>query len=114
MDADGSDIQQVTSGVLRIGGRSDWSPDGNQLVFYAGRKGDRDIYIVDIPSGVITRLTYGGNNTGPCFSTDGAWITFSSSRDGDHEIYRMRTDGSELTQLTYNEAVDDWQPRWGP
>jgi len=65
-----------------------------------------------VVSGAVRRLTYGGNNTGPCFSPDGNRIAFSSSKDGDHEIYIMRTDGSEVTQLTYN-AYDDWQPSWG-
>ena len=94
MNADGSDIRQVTHGVQGIGGRSSWSPDGRWLAFYAGPRGDRDIYLVDIASGSSLRLTYGGNNTAPCFSPDGSWLVFSSSRDGDHEIYVMRVDGS--------------------
>ena len=113
MKPDGSDIRQETQGVYGIGGRSSWSPDGTKLVFYAGPKDDRDIYVVEIVTGQITRLTRGGNNTGPCFSPDGHWISFSSSRDGDHEIYIMQADGSHVTQLTEN-SYDDWQPRWGP
>ena len=31
---------------LSIGGRSSWSSDGSWLAFYAGPKGDRNIYIV--------------------------------------------------------------------
>lgn len=111
MNADGSNLHQVTQGIQGIGGRSAWSPDGKSLVFYAGPRGDRDIYTIEIASGAVRRLTSGGNNTGPCFSPDGNWIVFSSSRDGDHEIYFMRTDGSELTQLTDN-SYDDWQPSW--
>lgn len=113
MNADGSDIRQVTNGVQGIGGRSSWSPDGRWLAFYAGPRGDRDIYLVEVASGKSVRLTYGGNNTAPCFSPDGQWLAFSSSRDGDHEIYVMRLDGSQVTQLTDND-YDDWQPSWGP
>jgi Tol biopolymer transport system component len=113
MNADGSDIRQATHGLARIGGRSGWSPDGGRLVFYAGPQNDRDIYVLEIATGGITRLTHGGNNTGPCYSPDGQWIVFSSSRGGDHEIYTMRADGSDLRQLTDND-YDDWQPRWGP
>ena len=112
MNKDGSGISQVTHDVTRIGGRSSWSPDGKKLVLYAGPQKDRDIYIVDIQSGLSTRLTFGGNNTGPCFSPDGNWIVFSSSRDGDYDLYIMQTDGSGLRQLTFN-TYDDWQPRWG-
>jgi Tol biopolymer transport system component len=113
MDATGSDIRQVTNGLQGIGGRSSWSPDGRWLAFYAGPRGDRDIYLVEVASGIALRLTYGGNNTAPCFSPDGLWLAFSSSRDGDHEIFLMRLDGSQVTQLTDND-YDDWQPSWGP
>ena len=113
MNADGSDIRQVSSGVQGIGGRSSWSPDGRWLAFYAGPRGDRDIYLVEVAGGQAERLTYGGNNTAPCFSPDGLWLVFSSSRDGDHEIYVMQVDGSQVTQLTDNN-YDDWQPSWGP
>ena len=113
MNADGSDIRQVTNGVQGIGGRSSWSPDGRWLAFYAGPRGDRDIYLVEVASGTTLRLTYGGNNTAPCFSPDGSWLVFSSSRDGDHELYEMRVDGSQVTQITDND-YDDWQPSWGP
>ena len=106
-------LQQVTQDVPGIGGRSSWSPDGTKLVFYAGPRGERDIYVVDVVNGVAKRLTFGGNNSGPCFSPDGDWIAFSSSRDGDHEIFIMRNDGEEITQLTDN-SYDDWQPSWGP
>ena len=113
MKVDGSDIRQITQGVYGIGGRSSWSPDGEKIVFYAKPKGDRDIYLVEVETGLITRLTEGGNNTGPCFSPDGQWIAFSSSRTGNHEIYIMQLDGTQVIQLTDNE-YDDWQPRWGP
>jgi TolB protein len=113
MEFPGGAARQVTRGVAGIGGRSSWSPDGRWLVFYAGGRGDRDIYLVEVATGKTLRLTYGGNNTGPCFSPDGQWIVFSSSRDGDHEIYVMKIDGTQITQLTDND-YDDWQPSWGP
>lgn len=112
MNKDGSDIRQITRNIERIGGRSSWSPDGISLVFYAGPQGDRDIYLVNIETRETMRLTFGGNNAGPCFSPDGKWIVFSSSRDGDHEIFIIHPDGSEMQQLTSND-YDDWQPRWG-
>jgi TolB protein len=113
MDAAGGNLQQVTRDTPAIGGRSDWSPDGSKIVFYAGPRGDRNIFLFDLATGRLDQLTDGGNNAGPSFSPDGQWIAFSSSRDGDHEIYVMRIDGSGLKRLT-NNGYDDWQPRWGP
>jgi TolB protein len=113
MDAEGKEPHKVYDGIAQIGGLGSWSPDGRSLAFYAGPRGDRDIYLLEIASGRVKRITFGGNNSGPCFSPDGAWLAFSSSRDGDHEIFVMRVDGSEVTQLTDNR-YDDWQPNWGP
>lgn len=119
----GTNIRQVTNGSgMREGGRSDWSPDGSTLGFYAGPVGDKDIYLVpvscaDQPTGcgpeAYTRLTEGGNNKAPSFSPDGQWITFASNLNGDNDVYIMRVDGTDWRQLT-TQPEADWQPRWGP
>lgn len=112
---------------LKIGGRSDISPDDQWFVFYAGTQasatlpnsckissiGNREIYVMKLDGSELRPLTNGGDNVAPSFSPDGKWITFMSYRDGDSEIYAMRADGANVRQLTFNERCD-WQPRWGP
>lgn len=112
MKPDGSDIKQVTEGNLRIGGRNSWSYDGKYITFYAGKQKDRDIYVVNVYDKTLTRLTSGGNNTGPCFSPDGKQIIFSSSRNGHHNLYVIDVDGRNMKQVTFRDD-DDWQPIWG-
>jgi TolB protein len=97
---------------LKIGGRSDWSPDGNWLTFYAGSKGERNIYIVGIDGKNLRALTEAGDNLAPSFSPDSKWIVFTSFQDGNNEIYAMRIDGEEIFRMTTNPDAD-WQPRWG-
>jgi Tol biopolymer transport system component len=111
MAADGSAEQPVTGG-LNVGGRSDWSPDGRLLTFYAGEPNGRNIYTIDLATHDVRQLTSEGDNRGPSFSPDGQWIAFAGFRDGDNEIYAVRTDGSALVKLTDNTRPD-WQPRWG-
>jgi Tol biopolymer transport system component len=111
MDSDGGNIRQITD-LADVGGRSDWSPDGRTLTFYAGPRGNRDIYLIDADGSNLRKLTEGGDSLAASFSPDGGWLAFISYRDGDNEIYIMRLDGSEVTQLTYNNRPD-WQPRWG-
>lgn len=119
MNADGSDMRMLPDDVREHGGRSDWSPDGRWLAFYAGPRDNRDIYMVATDgSGESRRLTYGGRNLAPSFSPDGNWIVFTSYREGndaesDAELFLMRTDGSDVRQLTFNDRPD-WQPRWAP
>jgi tol-pal system beta propeller repeat protein TolB len=113
IDLNSLEIRQVTFNVANIGGRNDWSRDGQFLSFYAGEPGSREIYTVNINTGALLQLTNGGDNLAPSYSPDGNWIVFTSYRDGNNEIYRMRTDGSQVLRLTNNQA-SDWQPRWGP
>lgn len=114
MDADGSNMRMLPDEIAAQGGRSDWSPDGRWLAFYAGPANDRDIYRVATDgSGDWQRLTNGGGNLAPSYSPDGHWIVFTSYRaGGDAEIWVMRPDGSDPRQLTHNDYAD-WQPRWG-
>lgn len=112
MNADGSNVQQVTS-LTDMGGRNTWSPDGAKLAFYRGSFGDRNIYVINIDGTGLVKLTNGGDNLAPSWSPDGQWIAFTSFRDGNNEIYIMRPDGTDVRRLT-NSPISDWQPRWGP
>ncbi len=111
MNADGSNIQQVTN-LNNMGGRNTWSPDGTKLAFYRGEFGDRNIYVINVDGTGLVKLTDGGDNLGPSWSPDGNWIAFTSFRDGNNEIYIIHPDGTGLTRLT-NSPISDWQPRWG-
>jgi Tol biopolymer transport system component len=95
------------------------------MTFYAGPRGDKNIYILDAscayspdPGCLIPPrlLVAAGNSKGPSFSPDSEWITFALSEtegDPDNEIYIVRVDGSALYKLTDND-IPDWQPRWEP
>jgi len=111
MNADGSNIQQVTD-LNNMGGRSTWSPDGTKLAFYRGPAGDHNIYVINVDGTGLVQLTDGGDNLGPSWSPDGNWIAFTSFRDGNNEIYIMHPDGTGVTRLT-SSPISDWQPRWG-
>jgi TolB protein len=111
MNADGSNIQQVTD-LGNMGGRSSWSADGTKLAFYRGSASDHNIYVINVDGTGLVQLTDGGDNLGPSWSPDGNWIAFTSFRDGNNEIYIIHPDGTGVTRLT-NNAISDWQPRWG-
>lgn len=114
VNIDGSNVRQVSQGLQGIGGSLDWSPDGKNLLIFAGPVGDKDIFSLDIASGAATQLTDGGNNTASSYSPDGQFIVFNSLRNNEQaDLFVMRADGSELRQLTDNPEPD-WQPRWEP
>jgi Tol biopolymer transport system component len=114
MDADGTNVRQLTRGLPGIGGSLDWSPDGRQLLIYAGLPGDKNIFLIDVEAETAVQLTNGGNNAACAFSPDGQWIAFNSLRNNDQaDIFIMRPDGSGVQQVT-NNPEPDWQPQWEP
>ena len=74
-----------------------FSPDGSKLAFVSDATGDGDIYVLDIASGKLSRLTYAdGRDQLSGWSHDGRWIYFDSSRDnvgGFNGVYRVRASG---------------------
>lgn len=74
-----------------------FSPDGSQLAFVSDATGDGDIYVLDIASGQLSRLTHAdGREQLSGWSHDGRWIYFDSSRDnvgGFNGVYRVRVSG---------------------
>ncbi|MBS0381427.1 MAG: PD40 domain-containing protein [Proteobacteria bacterium] len=74
-----------------------YSPQGDKLAFVSNATGDGDIYLLDLASGKLSRLTYAdGRDELSGWSHDGQWIYFSSGRDnvgGYSGVYRVRAAG---------------------
>ena len=66
---------------------------GRSLAFYAGPRGDHNIYTIGLDGKDLRQLTQGGDNLAPSYSPDGQWIAFTSFRDGNNEIYAIHPDG---------------------
>lgn len=106
--------RQITKGVGDIGGSLAWFPDGANILIYAGPVAAREIYRVDVATGALTQLTFGGNNAAAAYSPDGQYIVYNSLRNNNQaDLYIMRADGHSTRQLTDNPEPD-WQPQWGP
>lgn len=102
MNADGSDIVQVTDDPGYDLWPA-WSPDGGQLAFasnHNGNNGNYDIYVVNLDGSNRERLTdHKAPDYAPAWSPDGNRIAFDSNREGVLSIYIMDADGSNLISL---------------
>ena len=93
-----------------------WSPDGIHLAItmWAGSNYNFDIYLYNIDSGVLLRLTNTSlNHLMINWSPEGHQLIFTSNRDNlsNFEIYSMSMYGDDITNLTNNPGADadpDW------
>lgn len=76
--------------------------------------GNRDIFVVDLNTSEVKRLTYDkAMDTYPSFSADGKMLVFSSDRDGVSNIYSYDLDADELRRVT-NVLGGAFQPSLSP
>jgi TolB protein len=110
VNADGSNLTQLTPWSLNAGGKPDWSPDGSRILFRAPTKTERGNLYTIAPDGTsLTQVTHFPNLvvTAGSFSPDGKSIVFAKSAD----VWVMRLDGSGSRRLTH--GVSAWTPDWG-
>jgi dipeptidyl aminopeptidase/acylaminoacyl peptidase len=101
--------------------RTRWSPDGEQLAFVAARDGpSSDIYLFDLPSRRLRRLTSGPNQSASLsWSPDGRWIAHQSVESFGTgagwkmgSVWAVAADGSDLNKLyepaSGGEVFVDW------
>jgi TolB protein len=93
-----------------------WSPDGRKLALVLStRDGNLDVYILDLTSQVLTRITDDpGIDTEPQWSKDGQSIYFTSDRAGGPQIYKVGIKpGDKPRRLTFQGSYNA-RPRVSP
>ncbi len=92
-----------------------FSPDGNKMAFVSDRHGKPQIFVKDLNSGSITRLTFSGKyNTQPEWSPVGDKIAYTTmQKNGEINIFTINADGTGLKQLTYRTRHNE-APSWSP
>jgi len=105
---------RIGSGVLSEQNSSDWSRDGEKILFDEAQKTTRyDIFIHHVDSGKAeTVIASPGDDTDGRFSPDGEWIAYQSNVSGAQEIYLHHLGGSgPRLQVSVGGGT---KPRWAP
>ena len=95
-----------------------WSPDGGRIAFTSVRDGNKQIYVLDVNSLAITRLTSVNadiESSQPAWSPDGNLIAYTVRRVGTYQVWAMTDIGQENVQLARSgQALWDYLPVWSP
>ena len=91
MDADGSNLVQITDAKKGYAFYPRWSPKGDKLVFQLTKKDkkDADIYAIDIDGNNLTQLTVNKSHDGSPYWTKDDNIYFVSDRGNEPGKYQI-------------------------
>lgn len=79
-----------------------WSPDGKQMAMMKASNGSTDIYVMDLDSGKMKRITtHWAIDAEPTWSPDGKSLVFTSERGGSPQLYRYWFAGGKIKRMTF-------------
>ncbi|MGD9782203.1 MAG: hypothetical protein AB7V14_08640 [Kiritimatiellia bacterium] len=89
------------------------APDGRSMALILSKDGNPDLYVKDLPTGRLTRLTNTPRATegSPSWSPDGSRIVYVSDLPGSPQLYVVSRSGGAPERLTYRgsqNAAPDW------
>jgi TolB protein len=99
-----------------VNGAPEWSPDGHKLALtLGGSGGNPDIYVLDLESQGLTRLTDDpAIDTEPDWAPDGRSLYFTSDRAGSPQIYQVGMQpGAKPKRVTFSGTYNA-RPRVSP
>jgi TolB protein len=90
MDADGSNVEQLTFD-RSVDLAASFRPDGSLIAWFSGRSGNLDIWVMEPDGRKPRQLTHHpGRDWSPAWSPDGMRIAYFSDRaDGHGDIWVM-------------------------
>jgi len=113
VNADGKNLTKITRSS-HSNEDAAWSPNGTRLVFASNRSGNFDLWIKDLQTGRLRRLTTDPAQVlAPDWSPDGTRIAFTSRRSGNLDVWVKDLRTNRARQITRDTADDGW-PTWSP
>lgn len=92
------------------------SPDGTQVAFASNRDGTWDLYVLNLKSGEITRVTNSPEYvSAPSWSPDSQWLAYELYLNENLEIAIVSLTNGEPEPIPLtNETSADHSPAWAP
>jgi serine/threonine-protein kinase len=90
------------------------SPRGDRVALQIIEPTRRDIFVYDLVSGAMTRVTFDGTSAGPIWTPDGERLVFSSTKDGPRQLYWQPANGIGPPELLVADDHSLWAGSWSP
>lgn len=93
-------------------------PNGSRLAFASNRQGQWDLYVLDLMSGEIQRVTETPEyDASPSWSPDGKWLAYESysrAEPAGLDIYLVSLEGDQKPVRLTDHPGADYAPAWSP
>lgn len=92
------------------------SPDGRRIAFVSNRNGYWDLYLLDLSTGVVDRITDNLAYEGaPAWSPDGLWLVYEAYTEDNLDLFirSIQDPQMEPIRLTSHPGIDH-SPAWSP
>lgn len=91
------------------------SPDGKDLALILSKDGNPELYLKNLRSGRLTRLTATPRATeaSPTWSPDGQQLVYVSDSSGKPQLYIIPVTGGAPRRIS-NRGIENVAPDWGP
>jgi TolB protein len=114
---DGTELRQLTDGVMYDDRQPNWSPVDQRIVFQRREPGSDDwnLFIVDADSEVVEQVTSDEwSDTDVSWSPDGEWLVYSSDYGGLElaNLFIISAEGGDPIRATFNNKGYDGAPSW--
>ena len=118
INADGTNLRQLTDTTDMWEGGFGWSPDSGRIVYSAWPDGGKpqNIFVIDADGSDGRQLTdVSGQAMNPAWSPDESAVLYTyEASEGDSEIHAMRPDGSDDRAYPRPDGYVDIHPGWSP
>ena len=90
------------------------SPDGRRVAVQISEGPRTNIFVYDLGTGVLRRVTRDGAESRPLWSPDGKRLTYAARRKDERHIFWQALDGSAAAESLVASRNDVWPGAWTP